>query len=135
MSALGVSFRGGVGLGFAGEEAGWTSLWGCGQCRVAEVLAYQSHVYEAYFLLALRATSQEHLMGVSRAPSSPHPKAEMFQIPPWAKPLSPQDLSWAYRGHHTKAQLEFLSGKTKLTEVFFLSTSIFHSLQGFNSDL
>ena len=85
MSALGVSFSGGVGLGFAGEEAGWTSLWGYGQCRVAEVLAYQGHVYEAYFLLALRATSQEHIMGVSRAPSSPHPKAEMFQIP-WNMP-------------------------------------------------
>ena len=135
MSALGVSFRGGVGLGFAGEEAGWTSLWGCGQCRVAEVLAYQGHVYEAYFLLALRATSQEHIMGVSRAPASPHPKAEVFQIPSWAKALSPQDLSWAYRGHHTKAQLEFLTGKTQNSPKFFLSTSIFHSRQGFNSDL
>lgn len=58
-------------------------------------------------------------MGLTEPPPLPTPKAGMFRILPSAKTLSPKGLSWAHRGHHTKAQLEFLTGKTQNSPNFF----------------
>lgn len=108
-SVLGV----GQGWGLLEKEAGWTSLWGVGS---AGLLRYQ--LMGAMFM---RLTScwpsgplarNTHNGGQQRPPPLPIPKLKCskFLLGP---NLSPQDLSWAYRGHHTKAQLEFLTGKTQ----------------------
>lgn len=94
----------------------WKSLQSCWHCRFVWL---KGAVYEADFLLGFRATSQRYLTVIELL-LSPPPIMECSEFFLGPNPSPPQGFSWAHRGHHTKAQLEFLTGKNKISPKFFL---------------
>lgn len=95
-STLGVGRAGGL----QENKTGWKSHQGCRRRRAAWALAHRGCVYEAYFLLGLRAASQGHLMGITEPLLTPPPKLECseFLLGPNPSPpkVTTQKPSWSF---------------------------------------